>query len=75
MNMVGDKRPGKTIRMRFRKQFRQPVQKILPVIIGSKYLTSFDSSDDHMMQRTRRIYSCFSWHNPSNTRRDAKSKS
>jgi hypothetical protein len=62
MGMIVHKAPREATRVRFRNQFRQPSDKVRPVIIGSKYLPTLDPPDDHMMQRPRRVYSRFSWH-------------
>jgi hypothetical protein len=53
----------KTIGLRFRNQFSEPIQKILTIIIGSKNFPVLDPPDDHMMHYTWRIYSRFPWHN------------
>ncbi len=63
MYMVWDQSPCKTIGLRFRNQFSEPIQKILAIIIGLKNLSAFDPPDDHMIQCTWCIYSRFPWHN------------
>ena len=62
MHMVWYQRPCKTIGLCFRNQFCEAIEKILPIIIGSKYFPAFDPSDNHMVQCTGRIYSRFPWH-------------
>jgi hypothetical protein len=62
MGMIIEKRPRVATGVCFRNQYRQPSDKVRPVIIGSKYPPTLDPPDDHMMQCPRRVYSCFSWY-------------
>jgi hypothetical protein len=53
MGVVFEKTPGETIGFRFGDQFRKPVHEIQPISVGPEY--QFDPSDDHVMQRSRRV--------------------
>jgi hypothetical protein len=55
-------------------QFRNPIQEIFPIVIGSENLPALNSPDNHMVQRTRRIYSRFSRHDPSNIKATSQCK-
>lgn len=64
--MIGDKRqdkrPGKTRGFAFAQYGAQPFQKIIPIEIIEKNLSSINSPHDDVMQCTGRIYPCFSRH-------------
>jgi hypothetical protein len=57
-----DKCLCKTVRRCFGNKRAKAVCKIIPLKIKPKNLSPFDASDDYMVQGTRRIYSCLSWH-------------
>jgi hypothetical protein len=62
MHMVGHERPCVAGRSRLLKQTGQPSKEILPVLVILENLSSFDSSDDNVVQSTGRINSSLPWH-------------
>ena len=59
---IGENRLCKAIGLRLGNRFREPLQKILPIVIGSKNFPALDSPDDHMVQRASHIYSYLPCH-------------
>ena len=57
MGMIGNKRPCKTGCFCHGQEFFQTCQKIFPVVIVFKYLSSLDPPDDDVMQHPRGIKS------------------
>jgi hypothetical protein len=62
MDKVGDQRPGKALGLRFVNDGGKPLDKIRAIGISAKDLPAFDSPDDSMAHRPRRIDSGFAWH-------------
>jgi hypothetical protein len=62
MHVVGHERPSVAGRSRLLKQARHPFKEILPILVILENPSSFDSSDDDMVQGTGRVNASLSWH-------------
>jgi hypothetical protein len=60
--MIGDQRPRGTLGLGIRQCVAEPGQKVIPVPIVEKDLPALDSPENDLLQRTRGVYSGFSWH-------------
>jgi hypothetical protein len=69
VNMVGDQGPCKTIGTRLSQHLPQSLYKGITIYIVPKDFPAFDSAHYDMVQRTCSIYSVFSWHTCSNSRK------
>jgi hypothetical protein len=62
MEMVEQQCPPVATRGGFRKDRSQSIQELIAVSIIPEYLSPFYAPADYVMERSRRIYSCLSWH-------------
>jgi len=62
MGVVRNQGPRKAGRTGFNQNSTQPFQKVVPVLIVIEYLSTFNTPDNNMMQRSRSVYAGFSWH-------------
>jgi len=62
MSVVGHKRPPITERAGSGKEFMQPLQKIITVLIVFKYSPTFNTTNDDVVQNTWYIKANKSWH-------------
>ena len=60
--MVGYECPCITAGFGFGDDSSDPIQKVISICIIEKDLSPLDSSNDDVMERSRSIYSGFSWH-------------
>jgi hypothetical protein len=63
MGMVAHQGPGKTGRFGLCENQAQSVYKILIIFCIFKNGFALDAANNHMVQRSRRIYSGLAWHN------------
>ena len=62
MGMIRDEHPCVTGSFTLREEFRKALQKILPVPVVYEYLSTLDTPDHDVLQKTGRVQAGLSWH-------------
>ena len=62
MKMVGNQRPSIAGRVSVGKNITESFEKLIAVVVITKYPATIDTSDDDVVYRTRRVYACFTRH-------------